>query len=165
MNISESSSVVQAVSSVVSAGGVCLVFWQVRKAKEVAVMQNTLAFIDSESREHLHLRLCEALAPFFDHRASYAIVDAETSEKIRESRHATDALEAYLNWWERVAVSIELKAFDEKMCRARFGRLLVSSYRRYEGVILEWRKPWPTCYVSLEKIAKKWEAMEVRALT
>lgn len=63
MSATETSAIVQAICSVVGSLGVCLVFWQVRKAKEVAVMQNTLAFIDSATKESLQERLTKALAP------------------------------------------------------------------------------------------------------
>ena len=161
MTTIEWTSVIQAVASVISMSSVVGIVYQIKSSRRIAVFQNTLMAINSMDRESLQAKLTESLESLgIDNDWTVPLSEGLASDQVRsilQNKKALNALWAYLSWWERVAVGINMGAFDEEMCRLRFGSLLICTYRRFEPLISERRNQQPLSYEQLEEVTVRWE--------
>gem|GEM_PF-4180361 len=133
-----------------------MVVWQVRAARKIAVMQNTMNSIDSERRDTLRAQADIRIATYAHNLGYFEPIPTEAVAPLLEDEDALEAVWNYLNWWERVALGVNMGAYDEEMCRRRFRRVLVGTYRKYEPIILARRKT-SRIYVELQDLAERWE--------
>ena len=147
----------QLVASLGSVLGVIFLGFQIRESRRIAVVQNAITGIDSEYLLTLEHTLKERLSKFTDMTTWDAVISEEEGLKILANEPAETAMWNYLNWWERVAVGINMGAYNEPMLRRRYGSGLVRVYRRYEKIIDVRRREHRTMYSELEITATRWE--------